>query len=113
MRKLITLLFACFSLTAYSQYSVQGRVVDKQTGASLAFVNMVVTGHPQIGATADIDGNFKITSSIPITSLSFTYVGYKDLVVPIHSDSAHVKHLLVKLEESSFNLKEVVLPLSN
>lgn len=110
MRKsLVTLLFFVCSLYVYAQYTVEGRITDKQTGAPLAFVNMVVTGHPQIGSTADIDGNFKINSSSPITSLSFSYVGYKDLVLPIHDTGKAIKHLIVKLEESSFNLNEVVI----
>ncbi len=92
-------------------YTIEGRVIDKNTGASLAFVNAIVTGNPQIGTTADIDGTFKITSSSRITSLSFTYVGYKDLIIAIHDTGIVIKHLVVKLEELAYQLNEVkILP---
>ena len=106
MKRIVTLVFICITVAVTAQrYTVSGRVVDKQTGASLAFVNMIVTGHPQIGSTADIDGNFTISATFPITSLSFTYVGYKDLIVAI--DTAKAKHIIVKLEQSSVSLGEV------
>jgi len=109
MKKLLVFLFICVSYTVLAQqYSVQGRIVDKQTGASLAFVNMIVTGHPQIGSTADIDGNFKLSASFPITSITFSYVGYKDLTIPV-IDNTDKQHLVIKLEENSYNLKEVTI----
>jgi hypothetical protein len=110
MRKVIILIcIGLVNLAAAQQYIVEGRIVDKQTGASLAFVNMIVTGHPQIGSTADIDGNFKISASFPITSLTFSYVGYKDLIQPVHIDTGHSKRITVRLEESSFDLNEVTI----
>ncbi|MGP8217348.1 MAG: DUF5686 family protein [Bacteroidia bacterium] len=112
MRKRIGLLFICIALSLVIQaqkYAVEGRIIDAQTGAPLAFVNMIVTGHPQNGSTADIDGNFKISSSSPIASLTFSYVGYKELVLPLHDSSRVIKHLVVKLEEASINLKEVTI----
>ncbi|HXP52003.1 MAG TPA: DUF5686 family protein [Bacteroidia bacterium] len=112
MRKVFTILFLSVCLSSFvaaQQYTIEGRINDKQTGAPLAFVNMIVTGNPQIGSTADIDGNFKISASFPITSLSFSYVGYKDQAIPIHDTSHTIKHLVVKLEEASFSLKEVTI----
>jgi len=111
MKKLLAalFLFLCAPSLLVAQYTVEGHIIDKQTGASLAFVNMIVTGHPQLGATADIDGSFKISSTTPITSLSFSYVGYKDLIVPLSDTGKIIKHLTIKLEQASFSLKEVVI----
>ena len=112
MRKVFIFLLlpiACSLSVNAQQYTVEGRIIDKQTNAPLAFVNMIVTGHPQIGSTADIDGNFKISATLPITTLTFSYVGYKDLVLTIHDTGHNAKHLIVKLEELSFNLKEVTI----
>jgi len=113
MKKVFVLvvLFASFSLCSVAQtYTVKGKIIDKSTKAVLPFVNLVVTGHPQIGTTADIDGNFKISAPFPITSLSFTYVGYHDVVLPIH-DTVHNNNLTVVMQETSYQLSEVkILP---
>jgi len=109
MKRTILLVFAlAFSLTGLAQsYTISGRVIDKHTGASLAFVNAIVTGHPQLGATADIDGNFKIVADFPITSITFSYVGYKELIIAVRDTALFIKNLVVKLEESTYQLNEV------
>jgi hypothetical protein len=112
-KKITLILFILgFSFTSFSQqYVIEGKVIDKNTHAVLAFVNMIVTGNPQNGATADIDGNFRIKSSAPISSLTFSYVGYHDLIVPIKDTGHLIKNLVVKLEETAYQLNEVkILP---
>ena len=108
-KKIAIILCCLFSIIhGYSQqYTIAGKVIDRNTGASLPFVNMIVTGHPQLGATADIDGHFTISAPFHITSLTFTYVGYRDTVIPINSSSTYIEALVVKLEEVSFKLQEV------
>jgi len=93
------------------QYSVSGKVVDKNTGAPLPFVNLIVTGHPQIGMTADIDGNFMLSAPFQISSLTCSYVGYRDTVIQIHNSSNKIEGTIIKLREASVGLREVkVLP---
>jgi len=112
-KKIAALLFCVFSFVyCYSQQcNVAGKVIDRNTGAVLPFVNMIVTGHPQLGATADIDGSFKISAPFHISSLTFSYVGYRDTVILINNTSDDIKGLVVKLQEISFKLQEVkILP---
>lgn len=112
MRKALVILFLFVSFTGIyaQQYTVKGRVSDKTTKATLPFVNLIVTGHPQLGATADIDGNFKISAPFPIKSLSFTYVGYKDLLLPL-TDTSHTTTVSVYLQEVAYQLNEIkILP---
>src|SRR6185312_9558399 len=104
-------IFFCITHCYSQQYTVEGKVIDKNTGTALPFVNMIVTAHPQTGATADIDGNFKISAPFQVTSLTFTYVGYRDTTVLINDLSGNVKRLIIKLQEASFKLQEVkILP---
>src|SRR5580692_4162268 len=96
--KRINLLFIAILsfITCYSQqYSVEGKVIDKNTGAPLPFVNMIVTGHPQQGSTADIDGSFKISAPFQITSLSFSYVGYQDTLILINNLSNDIRGVVI------------------
>jgi hypothetical protein len=113
MKKILVLVFlAFFSLSSIGQkpFVITGKVIDNNTKAPLPFVNMIVTGHPQHGATADIDGNFKISASFPITSLSFSYVGYQDMVLAI-TDTSRLVYLTVRLKEAAYELHEVkILP---
>ncbi len=112
-KKIVLFLFSIFLIIhGYSQESaIEGKVIDKNTGAPLPFVNMIVTGHPQLGATADIDGNFKISAPFQITSLNFSYVGYRDTIFHLTNTSNNIKDLVIKLQEISHQLKEVrVLP---
>jgi len=111
-KRIIIILCGLFSfLHCYSQqYSIEGKVIDRNTGTPLPFVNMIVTGNPQLGSTADIDGRFKISAPFHITSLTFSYVGYRDTVVSINSSANNIK-VLIKLQEVSFKLDEVkILP---
>ncbi len=112
-KKIILFFIALLSfIYCYSQqYQVEGKVIDKNTGAVLPFVNLIVTGHSQLGTTADIDGSFKISAPFQITSLSFSYVGYHDTIILLKSQSNDIKGLVVKLQEISFRLQEVkILP---
>ncbi|HTB31207.1 MAG TPA: DUF5686 family protein [Bacteroidia bacterium] len=109
------ILFFCLWFTAMychsQQCSLTGKVIDKNTGSPLPFVNMIVSGHPQIGATADIDGNFKISAPFHINSLTFSYVGYRDTIIPINNVSGNINGIVIKLEEIGFRLREVkILP---
>jgi hypothetical protein len=113
MRRILSVVLFCISLSLYAQaqvFSVHGKVIDKSTRAVLPFVNLVVTGHPQLGATADIDGNFKISATFPIKSLSFTYVGFHDVIIPI-KDTGHDVAITVTMQQTAYQLREVkILP---
>lgn len=112
MRKAISLVSLIISFTGLfaQQYTVKGRVLDKTTKASLPFVNLIVTGHTELGTTADIDGYFKISAPFPIKSLSFTYVGYKDLILPLR-DTSKSTAISVYLQEVAYQLNEIkILP---
>ncbi len=72
---------------------------------------MIVTGLPQLGATADIDGRFKISAHYQITSLTFSYVGYHDTIIAIKNLSNDIKGLVIRLREVGNKLEEVkILP---
>lgn len=108
--KRISSTLLCFLTILYcsaQQYTVTGKVIDRNTGATLPFVNLIATGHPQIGTTADIDGNFSLSAPFQITSLTFSYVGYKDTIIHV----TLTKGLTVKLQEEALTLHEVkILP---
>jgi hypothetical protein len=61
---------------------IRGRVIDQETRASLAFVNILVE-NTQTGTVSDLDGYFSITLPEPNARLVLSYVGYYNVVFEI------------------------------
>ena len=78
-----------------AQHVVSGKVSDSVTGASLAFVNIVVNDNDYGGST-DIDGNFYFKSTVPIQSLTFTFVGYHTKIINVNPALKSMRVLMVR-----------------
>ncbi len=57
---------------------LSGKIVDAITREPLPFVNIVFKG-TNIGAASDIEGNYSLSTSTPVDSVSISYVGYNKL----------------------------------
>jgi hypothetical protein len=64
---LLIAIFVVVQLHAQSQ-TISGRVMDAETGESLAFVNIVINDSHQ-GVATDIDGRFSIKAYKPVDFL--------------------------------------------
>lgn len=71
-----------YTAPSWAQIMVQGRVLDSISGEPLVGASIYLTKHREIGAIADVDGNFKLT--IPAyyakntrLTLSASMVGYR------------------------------------
>lgn len=93
------------SAEVFSQANtISGKVIDERTGKPLAFVNIVANTETK-GTTTDIDGKFSISSGPPLTSLSFSYVGYEPHTVKLSGETT----LEIKLLRKTFKLQEVII----
>ena len=92
-------------LAALPQQVISGRVMDAETGASLAFVNIVVENSRQ-GGTTDIDGKFNFTAYSGARALRLTYVGYEPLIFDLGASS---ENLRIYLYPIPYELREVVV----
>ena len=63
---------------------VNGIVTDKETGESIPFANVMVTG-TTIGTTSDFDGRFNLSIPQHAKSITCSFVGYETLVIPIYN----------------------------
>lgn len=89
------------SLTASGQHmTVNGHVID-ETGEPVIGATVRVVGTDNATIT-DIDGNF-VLSAAPEASVSVTYVGYKEVIVPVSPD------LNIALVQDMQALEEVVV----
>lgn len=110
MRTTLLLIMTFFFATASAQHTVEGRVIDASGKQALAFVNIGISGQ-QKSVSTDIDGKFRISSSVPFSKLIFSYVGYEMLEFPVEGNE---KNVVIKLQRKSYDLNEVeVLPGEN
>ena len=65
---------------------ITGTVIDDY-GEPLIGAGVVVEGNPGIGAVTDLDGHYELSVPESATALHFSYIGQKDVVVPIDGRS--------------------------
>ncbi|MEQ9063520.1 MAG: TonB-dependent receptor [Vicingaceae bacterium] len=119
MRKYFTLLVCLIgmSITAFSQVgqgSLQGKIIDGETGEALPFANVAVeqNGNPAGGSTTDFDGKFSIKPLSPGKyTLKASYVGFQTVQinnVTINSNQVTFQNINLK-SEGGVALEEVVV----
>lgn len=102
---LVLLYLSISTTTALAQvYQVQGTVRDANTREKLPFVSIVVNDG-EAGTTSNLEGQYQLRHSRPITSLRFSYVGYTPQSVSPDSSS----QLDVALYPAAARLQEVVI----
>ncbi|MEO3403640.1 SusC/RagA family TonB-linked outer membrane protein [Mucilaginibacter sp. CAU 1740] len=84
---------------------ITGKVTDKKDGSALIGVSVVTAIGAQGGAITTSDGSYKISVPANAVSLTFTYVGYLNVTVPLN-DRAVIN---VQMEEANKALNEVVV----
>ena len=86
---------------------VRGYVIDAKTGQPMPGVTVVAMdgGGAVTGAATDADGLFTVNLPEDIRELTFTFVGYKSVTLPVQTD----KEMTVRLEEEVAEMDEVVV----
>lgn len=79
-------LLMLFTVALSAQSTVTGTITDAESGDPLIGASVLVTG-TSTGTVTDIDGNFSLTVPANAESLTFTYTGYGDEVVPINGQT--------------------------
>ena len=77
------ILFLTISSISAQTHSVTGKVKDKTDGLGIPGVNVLEKGTFK-GTITDIDGNYKITVSSKTSTLQFSFIGYKNIDMPIN-----------------------------
>ncbi len=96
-----------YSSILFSQKTVSGTVIEKNTGEKLPFVS--VTTDTKIGTTTDENGFFTLQVGNNTSTLTFSYLGYKTKQITI----GNKKTFRVVLEEVETNLEEIVVTALN
>ena len=107
---LILLLLPFNSIFAGTTGKIAGKVIDKNTGESLPFVNITIEG-TNFGAATDIDGNYVILNIQPGKyNIKAQYIGYQPVVVENISVSIDLTtNVDFELSESTVELEEIIV----
>jgi hypothetical protein len=100
---LFAILFVQLSVSAQI-VQVQGKVTDGETGEALPFVNVIFKGS-KVGVVTDFDGFYKLSTSLPVDSLTVSYVGYQRSTKAVQKGSQTINFSLY----SEGLLKEAVI----
>jgi hypothetical protein len=116
MRKLVlfSIVLLFIQMSAFSQKAgLKGRVTDAMSNEPLPFVNVIVTG-TNLGATTDIDGNFKLEGLTPgFVRLQASFVGYHVTLSPeIEVKNAKVASLEIRMDRQDTEIEEVTVSAS-
>lgn len=91
-------------------YSVRGKVIDKQSRQPVAYANVVVAGIPGKGASTDSLGIFRIEQVPPgIYRFEATLIGYKSAVTSEYLVSASTPFIEIEIEEDENMLSAIVV----
>jgi hypothetical protein len=90
--------------------TIKGKVVDTETGSPLIFASVAVSG-ANVAIVTNIDGEFtlKIAESLVSGNLEFSFIGYKNKVVPISSLRDGGYKNVISLEPAPIPIKEIVV----
>lgn len=90
--------------------TIKGKVVDEETGSPLIFASVAVSG-ANVAIVTNIDGEFtiKIAESLIQGNLEFTFIGYKNKIVPIASLRDGGYKNVISLEPAPIPIKEIIV----
>ena len=100
-----------FTLVIFAQGSnkltIKGRVLDKETGAPLEYVNVFLS-NTTIGTSTDKRGQF-IVKNVPFGSYSiiFSYVGYEIVKRDFNSYQTETINYNISLKPKAINLQQI------
>lgn len=106
MRKIFTLLFlmiAALGLNAQN-WTISGKVTERESGEALIGANVVEKGTVN-GTITDVNGNYQFSVAGSEAVLILSYVGYKQIEIPVNGRT----QIQVELELDLAELEEIVV----
>lgn len=84
--------------------TIVGKIVDKD-GVVMPSVTVYVKGHPELGITSDLDGNYSLKVS-PKDVIIFSFIGY----IPVEKKASDIKpNSFIVMSESTQLLEDVTI----
>lgn len=104
------LLISAFNLVAQNKGSINGLVLDKETGEAIIGANVLIE-NTNIGAATDLEGKFRIENvEVGTYNLVISYISYSKLIIKdIEVNPGKVTDLKVALVPEAISVDEVVV----
>ncbi len=88
--------------------TIRGRIIDGQTKTPLIFASVTVK-ESNVGIVTNIDGEFTLKVSPSATNLEISYLGYKNLVIPVSSLKENGGKNTIEMEAAPIPIKEIIV----
>lgn len=90
--------------------TIYGKVVDSESGKALVFATVAVS-ESNVGVVTNIDGEFtlKIGNELASNNLEVSYLGYKNVVIPISSIRQRGQKNTIEMESAPIPIQEIVI----
>jgi len=89
--------------------TIRGRIIDAETRVPLVFAGILVQG-TNVATVTNLDGEFIVKVTEEGTgNLEFSYVGYKNKVIPIEEMKSNGQRNVIELETAMIPIKEVIV----
>jgi iron complex outermembrane receptor protein len=98
-----------FILVEAQNATVKGILKDSKSNEVLIGVNVALNDSANTGATSDVDGKYELSVSPGNYKVTFSYVGYTDIVKQVSLKPGQVQNLDILMGEMQSMLDEVVV----
>ncbi|MDA8692724.1 TonB-dependent receptor [Saprospiraceae bacterium] len=99
--------FLSFYGASAQEGSIRGHVYDSKSGEAVSYANVLIEGTSH-GTTTNIEGFFTLTG-VPVGdyNLLASFVGYKDLVIPVTFGKNNINYYKINFEEAGVSLGSI------
>lgn len=111
MRKLLVLFLLQLTFLSFSQVKVLGTVLDSITNEPISFAKILFVGTTN-GGISNFNGNFEVSTQLKVDSISFSFVGFQTLTIPIPPIEQRT-NLVIKLKPVLLKEVEVIAQKKN
>ena len=90
--------------------TLKGKIVDAETGVPLVFATIAVS-ESNVAVVTNIDGEFtlKVGETLVTKNLEISYLGYKNMVIPISSMRDNGYKNMIRMETAPIPIKEIIV----
>ncbi|HUX94400.1 MAG TPA: carboxypeptidase-like regulatory domain-containing protein [Bacteroidales bacterium] len=88
--------------------TIRGKIIDSQTRTALVFASVMVK-ESNVGIVTNIDGEFTLKVSPSALNLEISYLGYKNLTIPISSLKENGGKNTIEMESAPIPIKEIIV----
>ncbi len=87
---------------------IRGKIIDNQTKSPLIFASVTVK-ESNVGIVTNIDGEFTLKVSPSATELEVSYLGYKNIIIPISTLKENGGKNTIEMEAAPIPIKENIV----